>query len=516
MAKLFEEIFTDCGTGDIELHFPDSPNQVRLRCHALVLMQHPYFFKMLNTAMPLRERRNCEVTIGEPAEDFIEVLRFIYTGHIEITRNTVGGLLVLADKYCIDEVLDQCLKFVQAHLCPDTFFAFFSFTLLSTTFQDKLRELLLGSLKVRRHLCAVTEDPRWRELPADFVEELLAQDDLPIASEAEVLTLVAHWAGGQQRSRQDVQKLLATFRKCESLQVKVSDIDTLALALGFNIFSSAPQRTGAAVWDPPLLIHRQEAAGGAAGPLAGATVTEANEMDLHDLRVSKYQLGPKDYLQQEPGWMHPCQHRCRVTLECASWSHRERRSRPGNRSPRVAGAWDAIPAKASGRERSPSPPSKFQVLMPPREEFQSFDSPGQALNQDSLRGGLPQDKFEHDLVEHQIICGVVCGYHRYGARFTQRDGSGIYGVEDLNGKQFVNIGGTTSSVSFDLELTIGEPNKGGISRCRFAVLRGVHTALEEHFDASSKVDLRFYISSSYFDPSSMYTVSVKWIHPNSS
>mmetsp|Transcript_91983 Transcript_91983/g.295837 ORF Transcript_91983/g.295837 Transcript_91983/m.295837 type:complete len:94 (+) Transcript_91983:1416-1697(+) len=75
----------------------------------------------------------------------------------------------------------------------------------------------------------------------------------------------------------------------------------------------------------------------------------------------------------------------------------------------------------------------------------------------------------------------------------------------------MNIGGSTSSVSFDIELMIGEAANCGISKCRFALQRDMNTLLEEWFDSSAKVPLRFYISSSYFDKNSSYTVSVRWL-----
>eukprot|EP00435_Cladocopium_sp_Y103_P027169 s1208_g6.t1 len=86
-------------------------------------------------------------------------------------------------------------------------------------------------------------------------------------------------------------------------------------------------------------------------------------------------------------------------------------------------------------------------------------------------------------------------------------------ISDLNGKHSSQLGGTLTSVTFDLELLIGEASKYGIRRCRLALLRNTHVLTEEWFDVSSKVPLRFYISSSCFDKSSAYTVAVLWLRP---
>ncbi|CAJ1450652.1 unnamed protein product [Effrenium voratum] len=90
----------------------------------------------------------------------------------------------------------------------------------------------------------------------------------------------------------------------------------------------------------------------------------------------------------------------------------------------------------------------------------------------------------------------------------------LIGADDLNGKHSAQLGGTLSSVTFDLELLIGEASKCGIRRCRLALLRNMHILTEEWFDVSSKVPLRFYISSSCFDKGSAYTVAVRWLRPS--
>jgi len=158
--------------------------------------------------------------------------------------------------------------------------------------------------------------------------------------------------------------------------------------------------------------------------------------------------------------------------------------------------------------------------MPPfaLEALETFDIANMADG--SEQGGLgpvirnlPQDKVDNELVFHQIICGVFSGVQRHGVRLSQRERNAIFRVEDLNGQQSLSIGGTMSSVSFDLELTIGTASRCGISRCRFALLRKSHVLMEEWFDVSVKVPLRFYFTSSYFDKNSSYSVDVRWRRP---
>lgn len=544
MAKLFDEIFIDNGSGDVDLIISCLPHELagteptRLRCHSLILMQHDYFYKMLSVDHLMcegrtREGRTREVWITEPTEDFIELIRFVYTGQIDINGGNVAALLTLSDKYCIDDLVDLCLKYIRESFDVDTFFKFHNFATLNSASFEKLKEQLLAGLRQRRNLCAITKDVRWSELPIEFVEEVLSQDDLPIASEAEVLTLIVQWIGVRRRSYQDVRRLLRAFRKAQSLVVRVSDIGHIIQALGVSVFCERVPRTGASVWDPEFVIHRHESAGPV--PL-GTAATEPHTPDKSDDDTTCHQLGPKDFLQQEPGWMHPGVHQCRVMLNSGSWSHRERRLLRTGRMPMEGASLGRMPmegsilhnrvfecssAKPATHERSPSPPPSFRSRMSPIESFEDFNIGQQAdgseqfvLGGGVIRSHLTQDKIDlHENVDHQITCGVVSGSQRHGVRISQRERSAIYTVEDLNGKNGECIGGTTSSVSFDLELRIGEASNNGISRCRFAVLRSGNVLVQEAFDLSARVPIRFYFTSSNFDKNSSFTVSVQWLRP---
>ncbi|CAK9097717.1 unnamed protein product [Durusdinium trenchii] len=356
------------------------------------------------------------------------------------------------------------------------------------------------------------EELRWEELPVGLVESILRQDDLPIASEAEVLTLIAKWIG-DKRKQEDVTRLLRCFRKGDNVRVRIADIAALMQALGWDIFSDKVPRKGASVWDPNFAIHREGAGTAQSGPESGER-KEGNNVEII------HQMGPKDLMQQEPGWAYPGAHRCRVTLTSTSWSHRERRllrGGPGQAAALQKRAFEYSPSKPA--ERSPSPPPSLQVRRPPVDTFETFDiAPMSDGSEQSFLGGavirnLTQDKIDHELVDHQVICGVSSGYQRHGMRISQCDKKAIYLVEDLNGKHSAQLGGTLTSVTFDLELLIGEASKYGIRRCRLALLRNTHVLTEEWFDVSSKVPLRFYISSSCFDKSSAYTVAVLWLRP---
>lgn len=527
MARLYETIFGD-GGGDVLVKFISDEQKRQLRCHSIVLTMQAYFQKMLgpltgnNTSASqeignaLKESWKKEVLIDDDYDTFVEIIRFIYTSQLNLNHSNVCAVLTLADKYCVDEVLDLCLKFVSQNFNADAFYQFYNFMVLNTSYQARLKDQLMTSLKRRKNLCMITSDRRWSGLPVEFVEEILSADDLPIASEAEALAMISRWVGSDcnAKSKDDAVRLLGCFRCCDSLQLKVAELEPLLRILELDLFSDKMPRKGIALQDPTFVVHHHEAAS-TVGTVAVSSFFRASDHSGH------YTLGPRDTLQQEPGWTRPGVHRLHVSLECVVWSHRERRltrSRPSIEDANIQ-------RLQTGRhdfqfERSASPPPKFQVRMPPIETFEAFEL-GQLSDNPSAagfttgpgvrsRGSYQQDQIDFDLVDHQILCGVLSGYQRHGVRFSQKDRNAIYLLEDLNGKEFISVGGSISSVDFDLELSIGEASKCGIVRCRFAVLRDNHTLIEEVFDVSAQTPMHFYFSSSYFDSSSTYSVRLRW------
>jgi len=147
-----------------------------------------------------------EVAVTDEPEVFLEMLKFVYLNTLQIDSTNVKALLLIADKYDIEDIVRHCLQWMQDHFTANIFFNFLTFRL--SRFQQLLWQSLLLALRSRRNFTLVTEDPdgRWEQLPVSFVEALLSSDELPVVSEAEVLHLLARWASGAL-ARQDDESL---------------------------------------------------------------------------------------------------------------------------------------------------------------------------------------------------------------------------------------------------------------------------------------------------------------------
>lgn len=135
-----------------------------------------------------------EVTVDDEPDVFLELIKFVYLGTCQIEDSNVKALLLVGDRYNIEDIVRQCLQWLQEHFNADIFFSFLSVRL--SHFQQLLCQSLLLVLKSRRHFELVTEDSdgRWDQIPVSFLEALLSSDELPVVSEEEVLHLLARWA----------------------------------------------------------------------------------------------------------------------------------------------------------------------------------------------------------------------------------------------------------------------------------------------------------------------------------
>lgn len=140
-----------------------------------------------------------EVTVDDEPEVFLEMLKFVYLNTCLVDHANVKALVLVANKYGIEDIVRHCLQWMQEHFTADLFYHFLSFRLPNERFQQLVRQSLLTSLRSRHHFTMVHEDKqnRWEQLPMDFVEALLNSDYLPVVSENEVLHLIARWVHGR-------------------------------------------------------------------------------------------------------------------------------------------------------------------------------------------------------------------------------------------------------------------------------------------------------------------------------
>lgn len=88
-----------------------------MECHRAVLAgASPVFAKMLESSMVEGTRRQAE--LQEQPEDIEAMLKFVYTG--ELSKNNHAALLLLADKYELQDLFDTVVSVIVDGPSPET------------------------------------------------------------------------------------------------------------------------------------------------------------------------------------------------------------------------------------------------------------------------------------------------------------------------------------------------------------------------------------------------------------
>lgn len=112
----FEKEWEDQELCDYELIAPCGR---KLLAHKFVLSAaSPVFSAMLNSDM--KEKRDGSVEITDISYEALEeMLRFLYSGKVKISHETVGDILSAAEKYQISHLKDKCQKFLADNLTTE-------------------------------------------------------------------------------------------------------------------------------------------------------------------------------------------------------------------------------------------------------------------------------------------------------------------------------------------------------------------------------------------------------------
>ena len=169
-------------------------------------------------------------------------MQYIYIGHLDISVSTVKDILILADKYCMDDVVRVCLQWVPANLNTDLVYELCRLNEMNLAIQPELSEIMVDSLMASRRLffCTV-RDARFKQLSLSIVQTWLSRDDPPVTSEAETLELALSWASGRPN---DLKALLRAVRIQQEIELPSSLVTQLLADLQVLRTPNAPPPLG--------------------------------------------------------------------------------------------------------------------------------------------------------------------------------------------------------------------------------------------------------------------------------
>ncbi len=146
----------------------------------------------------MSESRQDVVTLREVDPSAIDLLiKFVYTGQVEVSEGNVQSLLPAATLLQLTEVQDSCCDFLRTQLDPGNCLGIMDFADLHSC-----QELLQEAQKyARKHFPEVKQSEEFTQLKAASVAELISSNELGVLSEEDVFEAVILWVKHDPENR---------------------------------------------------------------------------------------------------------------------------------------------------------------------------------------------------------------------------------------------------------------------------------------------------------------------------
>ena len=200
----------------------------------------PFFSKLLNSDM--REKEEGVIRFEEISESILGVIvKFIYTGSIEVNRKNAKNLIIAADYLLLESLKVIAGRFLEKQMS--------NYNCISTLhFAEKYQcqELVLRSTNfIQDNFTSVAMSDEFLNLDSEEVEKWISSENILVAAEEDVFRIIVNWIEQNKGERKD--KFEQLFRHVRLVVLSrdslFSDVVTNELVTEhFSFFSCASRR----------------------------------------------------------------------------------------------------------------------------------------------------------------------------------------------------------------------------------------------------------------------------------
>ena len=199
----------------------------------------PFFSKLLQSEM--KEKEEGVIRFEEISKSILsDVLEFIYTGSVKISKKNARDLIIAADYLLLESLKIISGRFLEKQMS--------SYNCISTIhFAEKYRceELVLRSTKfIQDNFTSVAKSDEFLNLDAEEVEKWISSENILVAAEEDVFRIIVNWVEQNKGERKD--KFEQLFRHVRLVMLSrdslFSDVVTNELVTEHFSFSSSASR----------------------------------------------------------------------------------------------------------------------------------------------------------------------------------------------------------------------------------------------------------------------------------
>jgi len=196
----FCDVILEVGSGD---------DQARLKAHRIVLCAaSPFFYNALNSDM--KEKKEGVIRLEDTSKAVMEeVLEYLYTGHVDISENSVNfDLTAAADYFIMPSLKAFCGKGILKTLALCNRVSIYYFAS-----KYRCEELLKGAKDfILANFVAVAETEDFLNLSSKQVEEWISSDEIIVEGEEEVFEVVVKWMERNESQKHNFYELFRHIR----------------------------------------------------------------------------------------------------------------------------------------------------------------------------------------------------------------------------------------------------------------------------------------------------------------
>ncbi|XP_048815091.1 kelch-like protein 4 isoform X2 [Lagopus muta] len=181
----------------------------KIPAHRLVLSAVSDYFAAMFTN-DVREAKQEEIKMEGVDPDALKALvRYAYTGILELKEDTIESLLAAACLLQLSQVIDVCCNFLMKQLHPSNCLGIRSFG----DAQGCTELLKVAHTYTMEHFTEVIKNQEFLLLPANEIAKLLSSDDINVPDEEVIFQALMMWVRHDLQNRQqDLGMLLSYIR----------------------------------------------------------------------------------------------------------------------------------------------------------------------------------------------------------------------------------------------------------------------------------------------------------------
>lgn len=168
-----------------------------IKCHKVVLVSFSAYFRAMFSCDLLENKTNIVQMPHTTHESLLHLINYAYSGSIGLTMHNVDSILSLASLLQVNELVEACSEFLQARIDLTNCLSIFYLSSMYHCINLKVKTKEF----IEKYFNLIIEDEDFLQIDFEYLQEILASDELNIDKEETVFQFIIKWVNYYYESR---------------------------------------------------------------------------------------------------------------------------------------------------------------------------------------------------------------------------------------------------------------------------------------------------------------------------